>query len=174
MRRATFALAIAVSVATAASAQQRPAITADDYAEIRQLYARTGMLLDNGAEGGAAYARLFTADATVQDEAGAQVTGRDRIVAVGRGTSPKAAAETHHFIYNVRVDSTPQGVIGQAYLIVATLNEQGQPATVTHGGKFRDELVKTSEGWRIKARRFTPAIGAAPGAAPVPAAAPPR
>lgn len=151
---------IAVCLASVAAQLGSP-VTADDYAQIRQLYARAASTLDSGAQAGRAYADLFTADAQVQDETGATVAGRDRLAALARGAGTKTATDRHHFVYNVRVDPGPNGlIIGQAYVMVASLNGDGQPATIAAGGKFRDELVKTADGWRIKSRRFTPAIGA--------------
>jgi uncharacterized protein (TIGR02246 family) len=169
MKTGSIVLALVVSATVLAGGQQRT-ISAADYAEIRQLYARTGMALDSGAEGGQAYARLFTADASVQDEKGATIAGRDRLAAFAKGDAPKAATDMHHYIYNVRVDTPANGsVIGQAYVVVATLGAQGQPMSVAAGGKYLDELVKTSDGWRIKSRKFTPAVGQTAPAAPAPA-----
>ena len=150
------------------SAPKGPTFTAEEYADLRQLYARSSAALDTGADNGGAYARWFTADGVFTDASGAKFSGRDKIAQLAHGAATRAA-DTQTLLYNLKLTRTTQGATGSAYSVMTTINQAGQPITVNDGGQYHDELVKTPEGWRIKTRTF---VRANPGgvAAPAPAA----
>jgi hypothetical protein len=133
---------------------QQTALTAQDYLEIQQLYARFSHALDSAAGGGSEYAQLFTADGSYTDEAGRTVSGREQLVAYAKQGSDRTPTNVRHFVYNVWAEPAPGGATGKAYVVMATVSAAGQPAKVLNGGQFHDELVKTADGWRFKTRRF--------------------
>src|SRR5690348_11381468 len=62
----------------AARASGKPSLSAEDVLDIQQLVARYGYVLDNGAEGGKAYADLFTDDGVFASPQ-ATVSGREAL-----------------------------------------------------------------------------------------------
>ncbi len=136
--------AAAVALPTAAGAAQpaaKPKLSADDYMEIMQLYARYPHALDGSdAEG---YADLFTADGSF----GANV-GRDALIAFVKGRDPSLSVR--HFHANVAVWATPQGAQGTAYNLF--VNAGVSPPAVLAESRYEDTLVKTPQGWRFKTR----------------------
>jgi hypothetical protein len=153
-------------------------LTPLDYAEIQQLYARYAYGLDSGADNGAMFAQVFTADGVLTDESGKTTQGRDKLMELARSNPAKGPTNVQHFVWNVKIEPNAQGATGKAYIVVAKLGETGQPAAVLDGGQYWDDLVKTADGWRIKKREFHKAVagGGAParGGAPAPAPAPGR
>ena len=174
MRKALAVICVSLAMAAVVAAQQRT-LTAQDYAEIQQLYAQFSHALDTGANNGNAYAQLFTADGSYMDETGKTITGRDSLAAYARGAG-KTATSIRTFIYNTWIEPTSATAAnGKAYVVMATVNETGQPASVQNGGQFHDVLVKTAEGWRIRERKFVRAVaGNAPAAQPAAPAQPGR
>ena len=141
--------------------------TPDEYAELQQLYARSSVALDSSADNGAAYARWFTSDGVFTDAAGSVFAGRDKLAQVARGNpgSGKTPTTTQTFLYNLKLQRSAEGATGTAYVVIATINDAGQPITMNDGGQYHDALVNTAEGWRIKTRKF---VRAAPGGVAVP------
>ena len=134
--------------------QQGRVLSAQDYAEIGQLYARYVSAVDSIVDNGAALAGLFTADGVLTDESGKTYTGRDELMAFARTQPGKSPAAARHFVWNVKVDASPRGATGKAYAEVMKLTEPGRPAAVSNLGQYWDDLVKTPEGWHIKSRVF--------------------
>ena|SRR5579872_231383 len=136
-------------------AQQRVTkLTADDYIEIQQLYARYNHAIDGGdAEG---YASLFVPDGSFNNN-----VGHDQLVTFIKNRN---GANMRHWNTNLVITGTPEGASGSVYLMF--LNVGVNPPVVTGAGKYDDTLVKTSDGWRFK-RRTNRREG--PPAAPAPA-----
>lgn len=130
------------------------ALTAQDYAEIAQLYPRYAYALDSAADHGAALAALFTADGALTDESEKTHKGRTQLMAAARGGGTNGVATAQHFVWNVKIDPSETGATGKAYTEVLKLTQEGQPAAVSDLGQYWDDLVKTPEGWRIKNRVF--------------------
>ena len=129
------------------------ALTALDYAEIQQLYARYNYGSDTAADEGAMYARTFTPDGVVVIMPNTTIQGQKNLAEfIKRGN--KGPTTIHHFTSNLLVEPSPEGATGSVYLLLATIGENGQPSSVTGGGIYRDILVKTSEGWRFKKRTY--------------------
>jgi hypothetical protein len=147
MQRRDF-LVLASAAAGAAAAPQiasaqaaKPKLTADDYMEIQQLYARYPHALDGGdAEG---YAALFTADGSF----GANV-GRDALIAFVKGRDP--AGSVRHFHVNIAFWATPAGASGTTYNLFVDAGRS--PPVVVAESRYEDTLVKTPDGWRFKTR----------------------
>lgn len=127
----------------AAMAQTR--LTADDMAEIHNLYAHYNLVLDAGdAE---AWADTFLPDGRF----GSSV-GRDALVAFA--TSFHASNPgSRHWNSNIQITPTADGASGTCYLML--WNVGVRPAAIILTGIYQDELVKTPNGWRFKARVVT-------------------
>jgi SnoaL-like domain len=123
-------------------------LTPIDYVEIRQLAARYGHAVDQGADSGYAYADLFAADGTF-----GQTRGRDELAKLAKQTA-RGPQTAWHFIVNHVIEATEDGAKGQQYLVHLRYGEPGQPNIVWGGGHYEDTYVKTPNGWRFKTRRF--------------------
>ena len=160
------ALAFAV-VAAQGDATKTPGklvtLTPLDYVEIRQLAARYGHAVDQGANDGFAYADLFAPGATF-----GQTTGRDNLATLAKRTA-KGPQTAWHFITNHAIEPTEDGAKGMEYMVHLRYGEDGQPNAVWGGGHYEDTYVKTPDGWRFKTRRFVASEGTA-GALQPPAA----
>ena len=128
-------------------------LTPLDYVEIRQLAARYGHAVDQGAGEGFAYADLFAPGATF-----GRTTGRDNLAALAKQTA-KGPQTAWHFIVNHVIEPTEDGAKGMQYLVHLRYGETGQPNAVWGGGHYEDTYVKTEDGWRFKTRRFVPSQG---------------
>ena len=121
-------------------------LTAQDYAEIQQLYVHYAWSVDTHAENGMVYARTFTPDGEfhVGDKT---VVGREQLAAYNLTMGVASRAPTH-FVTNIMIEPSPEGARGGAYLTITG----GEKPTVTAVGTYQDILAKTSEGWRFKRR----------------------
>jgi len=135
-------------------------ISPQDVLDIQQLVARYGYVLDNGAEGGKAYADLFTDDGVFASPQ-ATVTGRDALLKFASGHRPgQGPGYVRNFATNVRVEPTPDGnAKGRVYGVVIAIGENDQPSSVFAGGHFEDVYARTQAGWRFKRRQFVPSEG---------------
>lgn len=159
----SLALALAAGVLTSAvtSAQSNAAkpsshlmtLTPLDYIEIRQLAARYGHAVDQGADDGYAYADLFAPGATF-----GKTTGRDELAKLAKQTS-KGPQTAWHFIVNHVIEPTEDGAKGREYLVHLQYGDADKPNAVWGGGHYEDTYVKTSDGWRFKTRQFVPSDG---------------
>lgn len=126
-----------------ASAQTSQAgkLSADDYMEIQQLYARYTHALDGAdAEG---YAALFTPDGSFN-----KVVGRDALIAFVKARDPALAVR--HFHANVVIMASPEGARGTCYNLFVDAG-RSPPAAIGES-RYDDTLVKTGDGWRFKTR----------------------
>jgi len=128
-------------------------LTPIDYIEIRQLAARYGHAVDQGAADGYAYADLFAPDGTF-----GQTRGRDELAALAKKTA-RGPQTAWHYIVNHVIEPTEDGAKGQEYLVHLRYGEPGQPNIVWGGGHYEDTYVKTPNGWRFKTRRFISSQG---------------
>lgn len=161
------AWALAVTMAAGASAQVRGTtgtMPAADYYEIQQLYSRFCHGLDSAGENGYMFASVFTPDGVYVDPAGKTYTGREELAQLARLDPDGKKGPTHvsHYVTNVQITPTAAGALGTGYLMQGQTAPQTRPggpppqgrAEVTEGGLYRDELVKTADGWRIRKRTF--------------------
>jgi hypothetical protein len=180
MRRTTpfvalsLALALGAGVPASAAAQAQDStgkasgplttLTPLDYIEIRQLAARYGHAVDQGAAEGYAYADLFAEGATF-----GQTTGRDNLAKLAKGTA-RGPQTAWHFIVNHVIEPTADGAKGKEYLVHLQYGDGVKPNAVWGGGHYEDTYVKTPDGWRFKTRRFVPSDGTPESLLPRPAA----
>jgi hypothetical protein len=182
MRKYAAIVLVAASFVAAVHTQRAaPAnLSALDYFEIQQLYARFCHGLDSAADNGYLFANVFTADGVYVDAAGQRYEGREKLAEFARlnPDGRKGPTNVTHYTVNVMIDSAPGGATGRGYLMVAappvargaqaaTGGAQAGPGAgranntniVIDGGQYSDDLVKTADGWRIKKRTFTRPTG---------------
>ena len=124
-------------------------LTAQDYAEIQQLYAHYAWSIDTRAENGMVYAKTFTPDGKFVNGDNT-VVGHEQLAAMIRGDGQPSPVPTH-FTMNIAIEPAPEGAHGRAYLAITGGEPNAQQALSTTG-TYEDILVKTSEGWRFKQR----------------------
>lgn len=143
----------------AARAAGKLSLSSEDVLDIQQLVARYGYVLDNGAEGGKAYADLFTDDGVFASPQ-ATVSGREALLKFASGHRPgQGPAYVRNFATNVKLEPAPGGARGRVYGVVIAIGENNQPSSVFTGGHFEDTYAKTPAGWRFKRRQFVPSEG---------------
>jgi SnoaL-like domain len=167
-RMVVVAAAVAVVLVVLAVAQARSqsrqggSLTALDYAEIQQLYGRYAIGYDTG--NGEMWAQAFTSDGTFMLPGGKSLAGRKQLAEFAAAPgSNKGPTNVFHVNSNTTIEPTPEGAKGTAYVVLVNIGANGAPSTLTGGGIYRDEFVKTAEGWRIKKRIYQPAHSVPPG-----------
>ena len=139
---AALVLALAVVGVGSAAAQQK--LTAQDYAEIDQLYARYNFSIDSGdAEG---WADTFTPDGVFRGN----TEGRAALVELATNFYKGQGGAARHWNTNLVVTPTAEGADGACYPLL--WNTGGRPASIIVSTIYRDKLVRTADGWRFKSR----------------------
>ena len=127
------------------------ALTAQDYAEIEQLYWR----YNHGADfrDGDLFVSAFADDA-VFDLGQRQFTGREELKAfrVERHAGKTGDTGSRHWNNGWRIEPTADGAKARVYWILINVGE-GQPTTVA-SGYYDDTYVKTADGWRFQTRKI--------------------
>ena len=161
MKRVLFGTALfsmLIGTAAISFAQQRK-LTADDYMEIQQLYAKYNTAIDSGD--GEGYAATFTPDGVFNT-----FSGHDALVGfIKRWRESMGGAARRHWNNNLVLTPTAEGANGTVYLFLMDIS--AKPPAIQTVAKYEDQLVKTADGWRFK-HRATKA-DAAPAPAPAPA-----
>ncbi|MBI4265101.1 MAG: nuclear transport factor 2 family protein [Acidobacteria bacterium] len=116
-----------------------PQLTAQDYADIQQLYARYGFAWDGILDEGRMWISLFTPDGVHINETGGQFfQGRDALLgfALQRKEKDNRVPErVNHFITNMLLEATSEGVTARPYLLRVNIRREGEPgSTITAGG----------------------------------------
>jgi len=125
-------------------------LTAQDYAEIQQLYGR----YNEGADfrDSDLFLSAFADDARFR--AGSiELVGTEELAAwrVERhGGETGDTGRRHWNSSSYRITPSPEGADGRVYWLLVDVSG-GQPQTVG-SGYYNDEYVKTSDGWRFKSR----------------------
>jgi len=148
LKRSTLGVVLAAltlgSVSWVLAQQHGAKLTADDYVEIQQLYARYNNAIDSGdAEG---YAATFVRDGTFNT-----FTGHDALVGFIHNWHDKmGGANRRHWNTNLTITPTPEGAGGSVYLLLVDVGVN--PPAIQAAAKYEDQLVKTADGWRFKKR----------------------
>ena len=157
----TLLVGLALAMTAAVGAQQGAAgkkgtLTAADYVEIEQLYARYNHYIDSVKDDGWAYARLFTADGVFDTGPIVGVhTGHEELAALSRSSGRAGVLSPGHIAYNVMIEPSAEGAVGAAYYgFVVQPSELGKPTNGRGFGMYKDRFVKTADGWRFKYRLF--------------------
>lgn len=154
---------------TPATAQQAPAagsspmtLTAEDYAQIYQLYARYAYGFDGGVDNGRLWASLYTADGMFTNFPNQKVKGSLALAEFARGAlrfdnqyavlspegSNKSTTSIGHVLTNIMLRPTAQGVVGKAHRLA------GNAMAVNPSGMYISLIVKTDQGWRFAEMNF--------------------
>lgn len=176
MHRWKLLLTIGLSITglAVAVAQQRQVststLTTMDRFEIQQLIARYAHAYDSAADNGYMYADVFTSDGMFIDAAGRTVQGREKLAEfarpAGNAATTKGPTNVRHFILFSQVDPVPGGATGKSVLIIANGPEGRLAGDAVFRGQYRDEFVKTADGWRIRKRQLFRASNLPPAPAP--------
>jgi 3-phenylpropionate/cinnamic acid dioxygenase small subunit len=143
-------VALASSNLMAAKSGVDRKLSADDYVEIQQLYARYAQALDKGE--GDRFADTFVEDGEFTGGRGAGRGTETRIPTKGSAALFKMGSRsgTRHFTANLVITPTADGAKGSCYLL--RFNARNIPATITETAIYDDTLVKTPQGWKFKKR----------------------
>src|SRR5271165_5397875 len=143
-------------------------LTAQDYFEIQQLYARYNIAIDSGdAEG---WAATFTPDGVFNT-----FSGHDGLVSFIKMWREKLNGATRkHWNNNLQITGNSKEASATVYLMLVDFGTK--PTSILMTGSYTDSLVKTKDGWRFTKRTTKsdvtpPAPPAGPAAPP---AAPPK
>ena len=120
-------------------------LSAEDHAEINQLYARYVQAIDFGDA--VAWADAFTPDGSFGDA----VTGRDALIAFAERYHEENGSAPRHWYNALVLTPTANGAEGACYAVTFNVNTQ----RVMWTGTYKDVLVKTSDGWRFSSRQLT-------------------
>ena len=148
-RTAKISAAVIVLLMTAFGAlpAQAAKLTALDYFQIYQLYARYSWSLDSG--NGVARTATFTADGTFNSNM-SEHKG-ESAQSLGARTTRTGPKPSRHILLNIQLTPTPEGADGLAYAIL--INGVSKPGLLSGTPAFYfDKLVKTPDGWRFKSR----------------------
>jgi hypothetical protein len=142
-------------------------LSAQDYFEIQQLYARYNIAIDSGdAEG---WAATFTPDGVFNT-----FSGHDALVGFIKTWREKLNGATRkHWNNNLQVTGNSKEASATTYLMLVDFSTK--PPSILMTGSYTDSLVKTKDGWRFTKRTTKSDVTpTAPPAAAVAPAAPPK
>lgn len=139
------AFALALSFIAALAIPQRSladALTAQDYAEIEQLYAQYNHAIDfNQPE---AWADTFVADGVFMS-----FTGRDALIGFVKQWHEKMGGGVRrHWNSNLRITGDSSKAEGSVYLMMVDTAAKSILSTAV----YKDSIVKTPQGWRFTKR----------------------
>jgi hypothetical protein len=167
MRRSIVAVAILLTFAGSAAAQNRgagPALSTQDYIDIEQLAAKYAFLVDTCTAGGYEFADLFTPDGEFSvsqawgTAGGRKTKGREALAAAAGGDGKGGCVDPKttlgygisHISVNHVITPTATGAVGKSYLLAIGVG--GNPTTIERQGGYEDVYVKTPNGWRFQSR----------------------
>jgi hypothetical protein len=159
-----FAAAAAMLVGTSWAADT---LTAQDYIDIQQLYARYNIAIDSGdAEG---WAATFTPDGVFNT-----FVGHDALVGFIKMWREKLNGATRkHWNNNLQITGSSKEASATVYLMLVDFS--AKPTSILMTGSYSDSLVKTKDGWRFTKRTTKSDVTPpAPPAAPAAPATPPK
>lgn len=145
-RFAAFLLAVVVGGGawTYAQSGSSGTLSAQDYVDIQQLYARYNWTIDAGDVEG--YVALYTPDGTFNT-----FTGADGLRTFMKN---RQGGTRRHWNSNLVVTPTPTGASGKVYLLLVDVGQK--PPVMSSAARYEDALVKTTSGWRFKKRQTSP------------------
>ena len=156
--------ALAAGILFAGTCAAAGALSAQDYFEIQQLYARYNNAIDSGdAEG---WAATFTPDGVFNT-----FVGHDALVNFVKTWREKLGGATRkHWNNNLQITGSSKEANGSVYLMLVDFSTK--PPGIVGTASYTDNLVRTKDGWRFTKRTTkgdtAPAAPAAPAASPTP------
>jgi hypothetical protein len=126
-------------------------LTADDYMEIQQLYARYALALDT-ADGDGRVA-TFVPDGWFGPNKETMEQIRDRTNRRMKTETVPLPLGSRHLTYNLVLTATEEGADGIAFLLflLGTFDDDTIRGQL---GVYSDKLVRTPDGWRFASRDF--------------------
>ena len=136
--------ALAAGIMFAGTCMAANGLSAQDYFEIQQLYARYNIAIDNGdAEG---WAATFTADGVFNTS-----VGHDALVNFVKTWREKLGGATRkHWNNNLLITGNSKEASGNVYLMLVDISTK--PPSILATATYTDSLVKTKDGWRFTKR----------------------
>ena len=122
-------------------------LSAEDYLEIGQLYARYVQAIDLGDAIG--WADTFTPNGSFNS--GESTAGRDKLTAFAERYHENNGPYPRHWYNGLVITPTADGAEGKCYAL--TFNVKNRSVMWT--GTYKDTLVKTSMGWLFSSRHLT-------------------
>jgi SnoaL-like domain len=159
-----FISALAAGILFAGSCLAASGLSAQDYFEIQQLYARYNNAIDAGdAEG---WAATFIPDGVFNT-----FVGHDALVNFVKTWREKLGGATRkHWNNNLQVTGNSKEANASVYLLLVDFSTK--PPSIVGTASYTDSLVKTKDGWRFTKRvtkgDTVPAATGAPAASPTP------
>lgn len=154
-------IAILIPTLSVLAGNTRPAVaqttvaplTALERIDIQQLVARYSYALDGAGGDDRAFAELFLPDGVlVTPEATA--VGHERLSLVRRTRRSRGTRAT--LATNILLEGSGNRATGRVYVIEIQEDGASGPGSLSVGGRFHDEYVRTSAGWRFARREFIP------------------
>lgn len=127
---------------------QAATLSALDYIEIQQLYARYNRALDMGD--GAGRVATFTGDGTFSSALSNHAP--DNLDTIAKRTVERGNNGTRHWVTNLIITPTAEGADGFCYLLILTGNPHADGVLRGRTSFYTDKLVKTENGWRFRTR----------------------
>jgi uncharacterized protein (TIGR02246 family) len=160
----TLLSAVAAGIMFAGTCAAASGLSAQDYFEIQQLYARYNIAIDSGdAEG---WAATFTPDGVFNT-----FSGHDALVGFVKTWREKLNGATRkHWNNNLEITGTSREATASVYLILVDFSTK--PPSILTTATYTDSLVKTKDGWRFTKRTTkgdsAPPVPSAPAASTPP------
>ena len=157
--------ALAAGIMFAGTCSAASGLSAQDYFEIQQLYARYNIAIDNGdAEG---WAATFTPDGVFNT-----FSGHDALVGFVKTWREKLNGATRkHWNNNLQISGNSKEANASVYLILVDFSTK--PPSILTTATYTDSLVKTKDGWRFT-KRTTKGDSAPPAPSSPAASTPPK
>src|ERR1700685_1618433 len=158
--------ALAAGVFFAGTCAAAGAMSAQDYFEIQQLYARYNNAIDSGdAEG---WAATFTPDGVFNT-----FVGHDALVNFVKTWREKLGGGTRkHWNTNLQLTGNAKEASGSVYLMLVDFSTK--PLSFVPTAPYADSLIKTRDGWRFTKRTTRGDAAPAAPSAPAASATPPK
>jgi len=156
---------LAAGIMFAGTCSAASGLSAQDYFEIQQLYARYNIAIDTGdAEG---WAATFTPDGVFNT-----FSGHDALVGFVKTWREKLNGATRkHWNNNLQISGNSKEANASVYLILVDFSTK--PPSILTTATYTDSLVKTKDGWRFT-KRTTKGDSAPPAAGAPAASTPPK
>jgi hypothetical protein len=158
--------ALAAGIMFTGSCMAANALSAQDYFEIQQLYARYNIAIDSGD--GEGWAATFTPDGVFNT-----FIGHDALVNFVKMWREKLGGATRkHWNNNLQITGSSKEASASVYLILVDFNTK--PPGIVGTATYTDSLIKTKDGWRFTKRTTKGDSAPAAPSAPAAGATPPK
>ena len=170
LRKWSLVAVVCALMSTVGLAQAPKPLTAQDMAEIEQLYSRYSQgadFFDNEL-----WLSVFAADAVFATSPKNSISGMKALQEYRATRTPRPGAKNRHYNSGLVITGTPEGAKGRAYYMFYDVS--GKQAVPVTSGYYEDTFVKTADGWKIKTRTVFSDASPRPAAEAGPAEAPAR